>query len=96
MASDGGDGGITDDGTVIRTSVLKPPRWSGGDDHLLRVLFRAGTPPPIEMTPRSPPVRVPFGRPHAVRTIGKGRSLFCYAFGAEPVGGWPEPSSGVV
>jgi hypothetical protein len=59
---------------VLTTRVLEPPHWHDGDEPML--------------TPASAPAEVPFGRRHAVRTLGSARSCFAYVFGAAPVGGW--------
>ena len=78
------------------THTLKPPLWR--DRWSAAAAGDAGGGVPMSMTPRAAPVRVPFGRAHAVRTLGATdggdgeASLWCYVFGSEPVGGgWPEP-----
>jgi len=49
----------------------EPPSWG---------VDASGTP---AIEPRAPPVRVPFGAPHSVATLGPGPALWAYVFGVD-------------
>ena len=53
---------------------IAPPEWE--ED--------AGEEP--KMLPRQPPVPVPFGAPHTVRTVGPGTACWAYVFGVSTDG----------